>query len=49
MLIGIEVGGDRSTGLNGILQEDDTPETAVDKLDPYLQAGNLEAMYMYVV
>jgi hypothetical protein len=46
MLIGIEVGGDRNTGMNGIIQEDDTPETATDKLTPFALAGNLEALYM---
>lgn len=46
MMIGIEVGGDRNTGKNGIIREDDTPETASDKLAPFALAGNLEALYM---
>lgn len=46
MMIGLEVGGDRSTGLNGIVLEADTPESASEKLTPYAVAGNLEALYM---
>jgi hypothetical protein len=46
MLIGIEVGGDRSTGKNGIIQDNDTPDSASDKLTPFAVAGNLEALYM---
>lgn len=46
MRIGIQVGGNPSTGLHGILQEDDTPDTAADKLLPFAVAGNLEAIYM---
>ena len=42
----IAVGGDRQTGLHGILQENDTPETATDALMPFCKAGNLEAIYM---
>lgn len=46
MRIGIRVGGDPATGLHGILQEDDTPDTAAHKLSPFAVAGNLEAIYM---
>lgn len=46
MLIGIEVGGDRSTGKNGIIRDNDTPDSAADKLTPFAVAGNLEALYM---
>lgn len=46
MLIGVSVGGDPVTGENGLLQEDDTPITAAEKLTPYCVAGNLEAIYM---
>lgn len=42
----IQVGGDRKTGLHGIIQETDTPETASENLKPYAEAGNLEAIYM---
>lgn len=42
----IQVGGDRSTGLHGIIQEHDTPETASQNLVPFAEAGNLEAIYM---
>jgi hypothetical protein len=45
----IPVGGDKQTGLHGIIQESDTPETAARSLEPYVKAGNLEAIYMYVV
>lgn len=46
MMANIQVGGNRETGLHGIIQEKDTPETASEKLDPFARAGNLEAMYM---
>ena len=46
MLIGIQVGGDKETGLNGIITEKDTPDTAADNLTPFVLAGNLEAIYM---
>lgn len=46
MLVNIQVGGDRETGKNGIIQEDDTPETAAVVLAPFSRAGNLEAIYM---
>lgn len=46
MLAKIQVGGDRKTGLHGIIQEHDTPETAAKNLAPYVEAENLEAMYM---
>jgi hypothetical protein len=46
MMANIQVGGDRETGLHGIIQEVDTPDTSSEKLDPFARAGNLEAMYM---
>jgi len=46
MMIGIQVGGDCTTGLNGIILDDDTPDTAADKLMPFAMSGNLEAVYM---
>ena len=46
MLVNIQVGGDRETGKNGIIQEEDTPETAAVVLAPFSRAGNLEAIYM---
>lgn len=46
MLIGIQVGGDCNTGLHGIILDNDTPDTAADKLMPFVLAGNLEAIYM---
>jgi hypothetical protein len=46
MMANIQVGGDRETGLHGIILENDTPETASEKLTPFARAGNLEAMYM---
>ena len=46
MLIGIQVGGDKETGLNGIITEKDTPEAASGNLAPFALAGNLEAIYM---
>lgn len=46
MLLGIQIGGDKNTGLNGIIQETDTPDTAAEKLMPFAMAGNLEAVYM---
>jgi hypothetical protein len=46
MMIGIQVGGDMTTGLHGIIQDDDTPDTAADKLMPFAMSGNLEAVYM---
>jgi hypothetical protein len=45
----VQVGGDRQTGLHGIIQEHDTPETAAQSLDPFVRAGNLEAIYMYAL
>jgi hypothetical protein len=45
-LLGVQVGGDCTTGLNGIILDDDTPETAAAKLMPFASAGNLEAVYM---
>jgi len=49
MMIGIQVGGDKKTGLHGIISETDTPESSVCNLLPYARAGNLEAIYMYVL
>lgn len=46
MMIGIAVGGDKKTGLHGIISETDTPESSSDHLLPYARAGNLEAIYM---
>ena len=46
MLEKIQVGGDRETGKGGIIQEDDTPESAAVALAPFARAGNLEAIYM---
>lgn len=48
MMIGIQVGGDKKTGLHGIILETDTPESSACNLLPYARAGNLEAIYMYV-
>jgi hypothetical protein len=43
----IMVGGDKKTGLFGIIDEEtDTPESASAKLEPFARAGNLEAIYM---
>ena len=49
MMIGIQVGGDKKTGLHGIISETDTPESSACNLLPYARAGNLEAIYMYVL
>lgn len=46
MLRNIQVGGDRETGKNGIIQDVDTPESAAVALAPFSRAGNLEAIYM---
>jgi hypothetical protein len=46
LLSKIAVGGDKSTGLHGIIQENDTPESASEHLAPYAEAGNLESIYM---
>lgn len=46
MLKSIQVGGDKTTGLNGIIQETDTVESASMALAPYVEAGNCEAIYM---
>lgn len=46
MMIGIQVGGDCTTGLHGIIQDADTPDTAAEKLMPFAMSGNLEALYM---
>lgn len=46
MMIGIQVGGDCITGLHGIIQDNDTPDSAAEKLLPFAMSGNLEAIYM---
>jgi len=46
MLKNVEVGGDKDTGMHGIIQEHDTLETASKALLPFAEAGNLEAIYM---
>jgi len=46
MLEKVRVGGDRDNGKNGIIREQDTPETAAVALSPFVHAGNLEATYM---
>lgn len=46
MLVNIKLGGDLENGKNGIITEEDTPETAADALTPFARAGNLEAIYM---
>jgi len=46
MLERVQVGGDRSTGLHGVIQETDCPDSAQDALAPFAEAGNLEAIYM---
>lgn len=48
LLRNVAVGGDKQTGLHGIIQDEDTPESASEHLAPYAEAGNLEAIYMYV-
>jgi hypothetical protein len=45
ILNNVSLGGD-VTGKGGIVQEEDTPETAAIKLTPFVKAGNLEAIYM---
>eukprot|EP00545_Synedropsis_sp_CCMP1620_P011668 CAMPEP_0119030944 /NCGR_PEP_ID=MMETSP1176-20130426/41287_1 /TAXON_ID=265551 /ORGANISM="Synedropsis recta cf, Strain CCMP1620" /LENGTH=367 /DNA_ID=CAMNT_0006987325 /DNA_START=64 /DNA_END=1168 /DNA_ORIENTATION=- len=45
ILNNVSLGGD-VTGKGGIIQEEDTPETAEEKLTPFAKAGNLEALYM---
>lgn len=47
LLANVSLGGD-VTGKAALLREDDTPTSATIKLTPYCQAGNLEAIYMYV-
>ena len=47
LLANVSLGGD-VTGRGALLREEDTPTTASIKLTPYCQAGNLEAIYMYV-
>lgn len=47
LLANVWLGGD-TNGKGALLREEDTPATASIKLTPYCQAGNLEAIYMYV-
>lgn len=42
----VELGGNRSKGMVGIIQDDDTPLSAKSKLEPFAAAGNLEAIHM---
>ena len=46
MLANVKLGGEIETGKNGIVQEEDTPETAAVALTPFARAGNVEAIYM---
>jgi hypothetical protein len=46
MMAKVKLGGDLESGKNGIITDDDTPETAADALTPFARAGNLEAIYM---
>jgi hypothetical protein len=48
LLANVSLGGDVN-GKGGLLRDEDTPATASIKLTPYCQAGNLEAIYMYVL
>jgi len=41
----LQLGGDLS-GNGGIIQDEDTPVSAIKKLTPFAKAGNLEAVYM---
>ena len=45
LLANVVLGGD-ITGRGSLLREEDTPETASNKLTPYCHAGTLEAIYM---
>ena len=47
MLVDIKLSGDDESGEKGILNDHDTPATAVAKLRPFARAKNLEATYMY--
>jgi hypothetical protein len=49
MLAQVSVAGNLETGKLGIIKEDDTPATAASALAPFARAGNLEALYMYVL
>jgi hypothetical protein len=42
----LNVGGDPETGKNGIILESDTKESATERLTPFAESGNLEAIYM---
>jgi hypothetical protein len=46
MLAQVNVGGDKETGMFGIIQDHDTPASAASSLAPFARAGNLEALYM---
>lgn len=46
MRASVKLGGDLESGKNGIIQDDDTPESAAEALAPFARAGNLEAIYM---
>jgi hypothetical protein len=46
LLKSVAVGGDKKTGLHGIIQDSDTPESATILLAPFATAGNMEAVYM---
>lgn len=49
MLANVDVGGDMETGKGGIIQEHNSPATAAASLAPFARAGNLQALYMYVI
>jgi hypothetical protein len=49
MLANVDVGGDMETGKAGIIQEHNSPATAAAALAPFARAGNLQALYMYVI
>jgi hypothetical protein len=49
MLANVDVGGDLETGKGGIIQEHSSPATAAASLAPFARAGNLQALYMYVI
>lgn len=49
MLANVDVGGDLETGKGGIIQEHSSPATAGSSLAPFARAGNLQALYMYVI
>lgn len=45
MMLRVQVGGN-TVGLHGIINEDDSPDTAAKRLLPFAMAGNSEALYM---